>query len=736
MAEHAADPTRPITELSNMLTSELDCASPLEMVRLLRQVDMQMFAGYAGYPGLCHDDTVSAILDLAVHLRPKPPPPSPSPSPVTMNETTAAADPSRCATSGRATSGNAASSANANANAAAAAAAVPVFTGSGTSGRMAFLLSRQHYASTGARYLCAGGDAALFMSREAPEDNWRAGAAGVKRVTTLLSTSMPSSLSIPPPPSSLSLPAASTTTTAAAAAAAAAAADNDAAPPVHVVGISCGLSAPYVAGQFAWIASSTEAPPGSSHSIVGFNPRRLARNVPIEGWDQTFASALGSPSAQVLPVVGPEALTGSTRMKGGSATKIVLEVAFEAAAAAAAALDHEKQASQHREEDGLLQRQQQRQIQQHHLLRAHTLSELEAYHDLVRRLYATCTEDMARLLSVGGEALLNGGHIYYLGVDTLGVLALVDASECPPTYNAAWDDVRAWICGGYATLANTEGDLSHLGQEYGLSWEDFARDTLPSVGPNDAVVAVVGRRDEDKKDGSKEDIGCGGYGDGDGDGEGSRLDMSRAADTGRLSELCAQAASQGAAVCLVNVGAPAGQMPPSPPPVHGWSAAVTFGVGRVGGEAADYGSNSSNSGSSSLSRTHTELATKLVLNALTTGAHVMRGRVMGNRMVDMQVSNNKLYYRGIDIVHQLSGVDSADAAKEALLRAIYCTDDTTVVRTKPISAHVYAATTAAHAKRRVIPLAIMAARKPEAKVAKLEAVLRQNPVVVEALAQI
>ena len=46
----------------------------------------------------------------------------------------------------------------------------------------------------------------------------------------------------------------------------------------------------------------------------------------------------------------------------------------------------------------------------------------------------------------------------------------------------------------------------------------------------------------------------------------------------------------------------------------------------------------------------TELALKWLLNAVTTGAHIMKGKVLGNKMVDLQVSNTKLYHRSIRII--------------------------------------------------------------------------------------
>ena len=89
--------------------------------------------------------------------------------------------------------------------------------------------------------------------------------------------------------------------------------------------------------------------------LMGFNPPELARNMPVDGWDKTcrgeharassalpgcllacadhklcpdvalaLESASDANNILLTPVVGPEPITGSTRMKGGSATKIML----------------------------------------------------------------------------------------------------------------------------------------------------------------------------------------------------------------------------------------------------------------------------------------------------------------------------------------------------------------------------------------------------------------------------
>ena len=55
-------------------------------------------------------------------------------------------------------------------------------------------------------------------------------------------------------------------------------------------------------------------------------------------------------------------------------------------------------------------------------------------------------------------------------------------------------------------------------------------------------------------------------------------------------------------------------------------------------------------------------AQKLALNMLTTTVMIQLGRVKGNKMIDMQLTNNKLFSRGIRIIMEEAGVDEQTAA--------------------------------------------------------------------------
>ena len=121
--------------------------------------------------------------------------------------------------------------------------------------------------------------------------------------------------------------------------------------PVLYVGVTCGMSAPYVAGQLQYILKQgTTSRWNIKALLIGFNPVEMARDLPIETWREkcnadsgaprTFrdvairlqaAEAAGIGHVILNPVVGPEPLCGSTRMKGGTMTKVLLETIFAAA---------------------------------------------------------------------------------------------------------------------------------------------------------------------------------------------------------------------------------------------------------------------------------------------------------------------------------------------------------------------------------------------------------------------
>ena len=141
----------------------------------------------------------------------------------------------------------------------------------------------------------------------------------------------------------------------------------------------------------------------------------------------------------VNPILGPEAIAGSTRMKGGTATQIILDSALTLATM----FDKERKES-----------------------RSTLDSMLESYEQNVASL-GEVSHQISKIADLATESLLNGGHVYYVGTfrskilddgypdltsPGYGWLGILDASECSPTFGAKFEDVRGFIEGGWSKL--------------------------------------------------------------------------------------------------------------------------------------------------------------------------------------------------------------------------------------------------------------------------------------------
>ncbi len=489
--------------------------------------------------------------------------------------------------------------------------AVIVLSGAGTSGRLAMFVARTFNRllaragrSANLRYLVAGADRAIIKAQEGAEDDprqaWddlRALVQGKRRVL--------------------------------------------------YVGVTCGLSAPYVASQI-WHLSRRA---GSTCVLLGFNPAEQARSTKIENWDKTFADVVShvvrKPNCIVVnPVLGPEAITGSTRMKGGSATKLILETIFTLAARRAGLCPGGATCGPLR-------------TAIRECLYAYERTRLVVYEQLA---------DVAELVALGGEALRAGGHIYYVGSGSVGVLGIIDAAECPPTFGAGFEDVRGFIAGGWKTVLGPRRGLDAQGALYRISTDEFVRRKLPELAPTDLVVGLGSRAWSP-----------------------SLCELLRGSKRARARTAGVQTAAKRPAGVPLDVLVSVPRVPAS----------------ILGGASIP-----------------AEFATKLVINALSTGAHVLSGKVYGNRMVDLRISNAKLCHRAVRIIQDTTGV-SAEVARRCLLRSIYQTDrlTRTMLRARP-SQHVEAATNMA----KVVPRALILAASGTAY-AEADRALRKEPIV-------
>jgi N-acetylmuramic acid 6-phosphate (MurNAc-6-P) etherase len=442
---------------------------------------------------------------------------------------------------------------------------VIVLSGAGTSGRLAMFLAREFNsvcASLGKqpfRFLIAGGYPALIQAQEGAEDDPYRAQEDLKSI---------------------------------------------AGPNAEVLyyGITCGFSAPYIAGQLEYTLQQA----GWHAVLVGFNPLELARTTAVENWPLTFKDTAEKVAAArngsiLNPIVGPEPITGSTRMKSGTATKILLEIVFSAACGIV-------KNSVAAEE-----------------LPEYTVRCLRAYEEAYRTTYLAA-DSIGKVVEFAGKTLHQKGHIYYLGgagrsqASTLeesqvdgGILGLIDASECPPTFGADFEDVRGFVEQGWRCLFPDGGvDLSPLAPHYQISLDDFRRTKLPTIENVDLCIFVGKPQDADN-----------------------------------LIEAIRQRGARTVSVDWQGSPLNADVVIALPIQTDPW-----LGVAPI------------------------EMGIKLVLNAITTGGHVLAGKVFGNRMVDLRISNNKLFHRTIGIITDLMGV-SAEEALEALLKSIFQTDNLT-----------------------------------------------------------
>ena len=213
--------------------------------------------------------------------------------------------------------------------------------------------------------------------------------------------------------------------------------------------------------------------------------------------------------------------------------------------------------------------------------------------------------EIAQAIDVIAKQLTRGGRLIYAGAGTSGRLGVLDAAECPPTFNADPGQVVGLIAGGPDALTTAvEGaeDDADAGAAMLRGIEPTANDVVVGITASGRAPWVLGALDEARKAGAFT-IG---------------FACNAEAELKAHADLC----------ILPVVG----------PEVLSGSTRMKAGT-----------------------------ATKMVLNMLTTGAMVRLGKTYGNLMVDLQASNAKLVGRSRRILQRLSDLDET-AAEELLAR--------------------------------------------------------------------
>ena len=181
-----------------------------------------------------------------------------------------------------------------------------------------------------------------------------------------------------------------------------------------------------------------------------------------------------------------------------------------------------------------------------------------------------------------------GGRLFYIGAGTSGRLGIVDASECPPTFGVPFDMVVGIIAGGDMAIRKA---VENAEDNTTQAWIDLQEH---NINENDVVIGIAAS-------GTTPYV------------------------IGGLQACNENNIATGSISC--NAGSPLSQT-------------AKFPIEVIVGPEFVTGS----------SRMKAGTAQKLVLNMISTATMIQLGRVKGNKMVDMQLSNDKLVDRGVKMI--------------------------------------------------------------------------------------
>lgn len=212
---------------------------------------------------------------------------------------------------------------------------------------------------------------------------------------------------------------------------------------------------------------------------------------------------------------------------------------------------------------------------------------------------------LSPLVDAISERMQKGGRLFYIGAGTSGRLGVVDASECPPTFGVPHGWVIGLIAGGDGAMRKA---VEFAEDNMDGAWNDLLEH---AIGENDTLIGIAASGTTPYVIGG----------------------LKKAQEHGILT---------GCITC--NAGAPVSEYADYPIEVVTGPEFVTGSTRMKAGTAQ-----------------------KLVLNMISTAVMIRLGRVVGNRMVDMQLSNNKLVDRGTRMVMDSTHTSYEEA--QTLLKA-------------------------------------------------------------------
>jgi N-acetylmuramic acid 6-phosphate etherase len=200
-----------------------------------------------------------------------------------------------------------------------------------------------------------------------------------------------------------------------------------------------------------------------------------------------------------------------------------------------------------------------------------------------------------RLVRVIVENMKLGGRLFYIGAGTSGRLGIIDASECPPTFGVNHNMVIGIMAGGDKAIRKA---VEFAEDDFDLGWKDLQEYNINS---KDIVIGIAAS-------GTTPYV------------------------IGALKKCQTENITTSCIVCNVNS---------SVAEVSDYPIEVVVGPEFVTGST----------------RMKSGTAQKMVLNMISTSVMILLGRVKGNKMIDMQLSNKKLIKRGVEMLMNEIGVD-------------------------------------------------------------------------------
>ncbi|MEN8815556.1 MAG: N-acetylmuramic acid 6-phosphate etherase [Nonlabens sp.] len=208
------------------------------------------------------------------------------------------------------------------------------------------------------------------------------------------------------------------------------------------------------------------------------------------------------------------------------------------------------------------------------------------------------------LVEVIVAKMKHGGRLFYIGAGTSGRLGILDASECPPTFGVAPDKIIGLIAGGDLAIRNAVENAEDNAEQAIIDLKKY------NITNKDVVIGIAASGTTPYVIGGLK--AC------------NKLDI-----------------TTGCITC--NAGSPLDEVAVFP-------IAVVVGPEFVTGS----------------SRMKAGTAQKMILNMISTSVMIQLGHIKGNKMVDMQLSNDKLVDRGTRMIMEATGINY-EMARQLLL---------------------------------------------------------------------